>query len=53
MDEKTKKLLHRLLKKEIDRLTVNINQVSTKWAEERLIEERNLCQKTLNYIENK
>jgi len=53
MDEKTKFLLKRLLKNEIDRLIENINQVKTKWIEERLIEEKNLCEKTLNYIKNK
>ena len=52
MNEKTKFLLKRLLKKEIDRLIENINQVETKWVEDRLIEEKNLCEKTLNEIEN-
>jgi len=47
MDEKQKNLFERLLKREIDKLTEEINFVTTSWIEERLTEERNLCYKTL------
>tara|TARA_R100001129_G_scaffold42601_1_gene29309 strand:+ start:3248 stop:3427 length:180 start_codon:yes stop_codon:yes gene_type:complete len=50
MDEKQKNLFERLLKREINKLTEEINFVTTSWIEERLTEERDLCYKTLEDI---